>query len=298
MKLKSLTLKDQDKIARYLKYFRHELAVYSFADIFIWKNLFDISWAVIDGNLCVFFKDGFGTFLYLPPMGKCFSAQAVTLAYGLADKMNANPEVARIENIEEKDLGFFRNLGLRCRLKSRDYVVLRADMAQLRGAGFKSQRWARNYFLRNYNFSLASLRPADKPECLKLYRLWMSSRRTANPDRIYQGLMGDSLRALDAALAHYSRLGFKGICVRIDGRMRGFTFGYELNADTFCILYEITDLSVKGLAQYIFSENCRGLGRYKYINVMDDSGLDNLKKVKLAYRPVKLVSAYIARRNE
>ena len=38
------------------------------------------------------------------------------------------------------------------------------------------------------------------------------------------------------------------------------------------------------------------LKNYKFINVMDDSGLENLKKVKLSYHPVKLVPAYIVRR--
>jgi hypothetical protein len=31
---------------------------------------------------------------------------------------------------------------------------------------------------------------------------------------------------------------------------------------------------------------------------MDDSGLENLKKVKLAYKPVQLIPAYIAKKNE
>ena len=35
---------------------------------------------------------------------------------------------------------------------------------------------------------------------------------------------------------------------------------------------------------------------FKYINIMDDSGLEGLKKVKLSYRPAKLASAYIATR--
>jgi hypothetical protein len=63
---------------------------------------------------------------------------------------------------------------------------------------------------------------------------------------------------------------------------------YEINKDTFCILYEITDLSVKGLAQFIFKEFATELTGYKYINIMDDSGLENLKKVKLSYQPEKL----------
>jgi len=39
-------------------------------------------------------------------------------------------------------------------------------------------------------------------------------------------------------------------------------------------------------------EFSRELGGYKYINIMDDSGLKNLKRVKLSYKPVRLVPSF------
>jgi len=296
MKLKSISLKDKAIFNQYLKFSRHELAVYSFADIFIWKALFDISWAVIDGNLCVFFKDNFGTFLYLPPLGESFSPEAVLGSYDIAANLNKNPEVTRIENIEEKDVAAYRKLGFKCSLKSQDYLCLRKDLVSLSGNKLKSQRWAKNYFLNHYEFEFSPLLAKDKQGCLDLYDSWMGMRKAVNPEHIYQGMMEDSRIALQTALVNYRALNLKGAAVRINKKICGFTFGYELNKDTFCILYEVTDLSVKGLAQFIFSRNCAELKGYKYINVMDDSGLENLKKVKLAYKPVRLIPAYIAKK--
>jgi uncharacterized protein len=71
-----------------------------------------------------------------------------------------------------------------------------------------------------------------------------------------------------------------------------------LDKDTFCILYEITDLTIKGLSQFIFRQFCSELKDYRYINVMDDSGLENLKRVKLSYRPLKVIPAYIVKRKD
>ena len=48
----------------------------------------------------------------------------------------------------------------------------------------------------------------------------------------------------------------------------------------------------KGVENQVGSE----LKGYKFINIMDDSGLENLKKVKLSYQPLKLIPAYIAKR--
>ena len=35
---------------------------------------------------------------------------------------------------------------------------------------------------------------------------------------------------------------------------------------------------------------------FRFVNIMDDSGLDNLKTVKESYRPVRVVPAFIADR--
>jgi hypothetical protein len=102
--------------------------------------------------------------------------------------------------------------------------------------------------------------------------------------------------SLEILLKDYPKLNIIGRIVKIGGRIKAFTFGFALNKDTFCILYEITDLSVKGLAQFIFRQFCRQMEGYKYINIMDDSGLENLRKVKLSYRPVGLVPSFVITR--
>src|SRR3989442_1000484 len=62
---------------------------------------------------------------------------------------------------------------------------------------------------------------------------------------------------------------------------------------TFCILFEIADRNVKGLGAYTFREFCRELESYELINTMDDSGLEGLRRAKLAYHPLRLIESYI-----
>ena len=109
-------------------------------------------------------------------------------------------------------------------------------------------------------------------------------------------MLDDSGVILKEAFNQYSLLGFEGILVRVKGKVKAFTFGFKLNEETFCILYEITDLTCKGLAQFIFAEFCSQLKPYTFINIMDDSGLDNLRRVKLSYHPQSLLSSYSIRR--
>ena len=240
-------------------------------------------------------QDKIGSFLYLSPLGKKNNPAVITEVLDILRGLNKNPAFAHIENIEEQDLDFYQGLGLACELKSHDYLCSRADLAGLKGNRFKSKRSSYNYFIKHYDFEYKKLELRDRRDCLKLYGLWQGQRQSENPDHIYQGMLSDSRVSLKEALENYSALGFQGAAVKINKEMKGFTFGFALNKDVFCVLYEITDLSVKGLAQFIFRSFARELKNYKFINVMDDSGLENLKKVKLSYHPERLIPAYIAR---
>ena len=92
----------------------------------------------------------------------------------------------------------------------------------------------------------------------------------------------------------YEALQLAGRVVRIHNRVEGYLFGFKRREDTFCILLEITNPAIRGLAQFIFREFCRELKGYTYINVLGDSGLENLRRVKLSYRPCTIVPSYIA----
>jgi hypothetical protein len=81
----------------------------------------------------------------------------------------------------------------------------------------------------------------------------------------------------------------------ISGELKGFTVGERVNHDTAAIIIEKTDFEVFGCAQFIFKEFCKILkDKYQsqYINVGDDMGFENLKKVKMSYRPAKLIPKY------
>ncbi|MDD5595203.1 MAG: phosphatidylglycerol lysyltransferase domain-containing protein [Candidatus Omnitrophica bacterium] len=296
MKLHKLTLRNKALFNRYLGLSRHELSVYTFENIYIWKGLFRIYWVIIHGCLCVFFQDQIGTFLYLGPLAKELNPEVTTEVFKLLDGFNRNKEISRIENVEEKDLEFYRSLGFACSKKSVDYVCLREDLVELKGNRFKSKRSSLNYFLKNYEFQYLPFKKTHLDDCLKLYLAWAKERAKSNQDILYQGMLKDSLNALKILLDNYKSLNCLGRIVKVNNKIKAFTFGFKLNSDTFCVLYEIADLSQKGLAQFIFREFCSQLKDFKYINVMDDSGLENLRQVKFSYKPVKLLPAYIVKR--
>lgn len=298
MELKTLTLKDEKLFNRFLSQGRHELSVYAFENIYIWKGLFDISWRVVEDCLCVFFRDKMGCFMYLAPLGENTNEKIAQIAFAIMDGFNKNKAISRIENVEAGDLQFYKTLGFDTKLKSYDYVCLRSELANLKGNKFKHKRSSCNYFLKHYGSEYLPFLTKYSADCLRLYDYWRKQRQEVNQDRVYQGMQQDSLTALKTMLNNLKKLKITGRVVRINKQIKAFSFGFALNPQTFCILFEITDLSIKGLAQFVFRAFAQELKDYKYINIMDDSGLENLKKVKLSYHPAKLIPAYIAKRHE
>jgi hypothetical protein len=297
MQLKPLTANDNKIWGEFLRFSRHELSSYTFGNIYIWKALYNVSWCVVDENLCVFFRDKTGCFLYLPPVGRQPSAVACAAAFDTMDSINANREISRIENIEQDGRDFYRRLGYAIAEKPGEYLCSRKDLVNLRGDAFKSKRACVNFFFKHYSFECFEYSPQYHTAVVQLYRLWMGQRSSKYREVVYLGMLDDSRRCLEVLLGAWGDLGYAGMVVTVEGVVAGFTCGFPVNDRTFCVAYEITDISIKGLAQYIFREFCFRLKGYTYINVMDDSGLDNLKEVKLSYRPERKVPAYIATRN-
>jgi len=293
--LKPITAADRELFDGFLRAQEHELAEYAFQDIYVWKGLFDIRWQLIRGCLSVFFSDASGSFLYLPPLGPV-DAAVVEEAFGVLDSLNANPALSRIENVEENSLAFFSGLGYRHCLRGHEYIYSRTEMAALSGNRFKSKRACVNYFAGNNRFEYRRYVPSFAEECVGLYETWMAARAvgpTGEKDNVYRGMLSDGLNCLRVMLADYESLGMEGALLLIKGKVVAFTFGYPITDRMFCVLFEVAHPEAKGAAQYIFRDFCAGAKGYRRINCMDDSGLENLKRVKMSYRPSRLAPAYI-----
>ncbi|HKN87307.1 MAG TPA: hypothetical protein VJV04_10640, partial [Nitrospiraceae bacterium] len=64
----------------------------------------------------------------------------------------------------------------------------------------------------------------------------------------------------------------------------------------FCVLIEIADRSLAGLASYLFREFCREAYAQgaTAINTLDDSSLQTLRRSKQHYHPIRMIPSYIA----
>jgi len=140
---------------------------------------------------------------------------------------------------------------------------------------------------------------AHRDACLALLDRWKVRRDTQDPRESDASAVKRSKESAATALCldTAEQLGLKGMVVYVNEgggfSLRGFTFGEHLGTDQSSITIEKTDLAVKGLSQFIFSEFCRlHWSDRPFVNVGDDWGLPSLAWTKQSYRPARLLSKY------
>ena len=91
----------------------------------------------------------------------------------------------------------------------------------------------------------------------------------------------------ELALVYQEQLGLCGFVVDIDKKIKAYSLGYMLNSKTFCVLLEITDTTISGLAAFIYNQVCgsQAAQEARFINSMDDFGMPFVASSKEAYHP-------------
>lgn len=272
-----------------------ELSTYSFNAVFLWQDFFEFSVQAIGERLGVFAQNEIGQFMLLPPLGGEITEDVLTKCFYQMDKVNRGSGVTRIENVHEHQLKYFPTDKYIIEKKGHEYCYLKQDIIDLKGNAYKSQRSEYNKFTKsNEKYSYEPYLPEMFDECTALYDRWAENRRQKHEDEIYRHMLSENRLVHRRALEYINQLGLIGRVVKVNGKIAGYTFGYEVNQTMFCVLLEITDLSIDGLSTFIFREFCGDplLEKYQLINVMDDFGMPNVEKTKMSYHPAKLIPSY------
>jgi hypothetical protein len=263
---------------------------------YVWNGLLAYWWMELEGALCLFAQSPDGWFMPLPPIGAGSIEAPLSGAMGLLRRWNGDSSVSRVENVSTQLVPEFERLGYRVTLKEPDYLYRAADLASLVGDRFKSQRALCNRFEREQSFEVDSYQVSDRQDCRALLAEWSRQKQAEGLESFEAMLLADAASAHEIVWSQAAALRLVGRVVRIRGRLCAYTFGYWLTNATFCVLLEVTDRTVSGLAQYIFRETCRAAlaEGAEYINAMDDAGLSGLRASKQAYHPVVTIPNFVA----
>lgn len=299
MSLERLTLEDLASLTAALSRSglpgSQSLAAYAAAYHYVCNTLLSYWWTELHDAFCIFVNSPDGWFMPLPPLTNGSIEEPISAAFALMRHRNDGSPVSRIENLSASLASYLQPLGYRLTPKDSDYLYRADDLAVLPGDRYKSQRALCNRIERSKGVVVEPYTPQDRVECRVLFQRWQRQKQRESLDPFGRLLLEDAASSHEVVWSHAPALRLSGTVVRIDGVIRAYTFGYWLTSRTWCVLLEVADRTVSGLAQYLFRTTCRTVlsEGAEFINTMDDAGLPGLRLSKQTYHPVMQIPNFI-----
>ena len=299
IELKKIVLEDKPLIDGYFNRFRVPLSDYTFANNYIWFENADGYYSIINGNLCLFIRNQFLSML-LPPIGDQKLFETLVECFEIMNAENEDHHDSKIDFVHD---GFLENVDFEIFSVERqnpDYIYLTSEITELRGNKYKTKRNEINYFTKNFSFSYQPYRTEMRDMAMDLIYRWAKLRYETSKDKCcyshFVELIELERNAISRVLDHHEDLGLSGAVIVINDKIEGITFGEKIDQNTASILIEKTNFEYFGISQYLFREFChRAFPDCNLVNVGDDLGFENLRRVKMSYHPYSYGPKYIIR---
>ncbi|MBI2143203.1 DUF2156 domain-containing protein [Candidatus Woesearchaeota archaeon] len=297
--MREVTLADKGLFQKFFSGVKEPLADTTFTMRYIWAGPLKHTWTIVNGNLCVFGYDKSRYVLWGPPVGGAKLAATIMECFRIVEGMNkaagVSAKAAAIyipQCLKEDYEAVAAEIGATLGYWTQDYVYKTSDLVELKGKEFDSKRNKANFFMKNYSYSVEEFDFGSHfDDCMRLTELWKGQKEEAD-DGSWRYEIGAETEVAKTLLKFSRELGVKGIVLKVDGSVIGYSLGERLAEGMCSNIVEKTFSSVNGAAQFIFREFARQWSSYEFLNAQDDFGVDYLKRVKLSYHPARLITSY------
>lgn len=301
-----IELGSREEIEKYTGAVNHKTSGLSFSSLYMWRNINEFSWEVINGYMCIEgishleLEEGVTVhFMNMPlsPTGEydpeqlrgCileakkrfeeagFMFTMRLIPYHLTDTLyEAFPE----ELVYMSDRANY------------DYVYRRQDLVELKGRPYHQKKNHLNYFNKNYIYEYRALGSKDADEVMAFLDSWEEGKADIPADELR--MLKLEQEAMRDVLDNIETIGYYAGAIYIGGEMKAMSIGGRLNKNTVTCHVEKADASIRGLYPAITKEFCAHLPEHiRYLNREEDMDLPNLRKAKMAYKPCTMIEKYI-----
>lgn len=286
-------LHHRDKLNEYLAHNSNPCCDLSFANLFVWGETYDTSFAEAAGMLLIrCIKEG--ETIYMPPIGNGDYARAMRaivddcIRNGLETLRMLCVTDAEREALEQLHPGKFTFNHMR---DNDDYIHLTAELGELQGKKYHGKRGHVKKFHKLYNVEYRPMTADLIPDVLAMNRVWTEQHDYVADDA------DDEMQATARLLGNFEALQLKGGVLYHDGVIIGASAGsqHHPGSDTIVVHYEKGLLSFEGIysaLNNLFMADC--MEQFTYANREEDMGLEGLRKSKLSYKPDRILEKYEA----
>lgn len=286
-----ITLNDKQWMDRHFAADNRNACEYSFANNYMWRNVYQVEVAEICGCLVIRFRQEDG-YCYSYPAGEGDKKAAIEQLLLLCADKKQKLMLSPLSEADKKQLSdwFPERFLIEPDRDSFDYIYAREKLASLAG---KKLHGKRNHIARFKDGGVWSYEPMTEEntdECRAMTYSWIKMRSEKWSEEMEQEVM-----VLHEAFDHREELGLVGGVLRREGEIVAFTMGEPLNDETFVVHFEKAYPDMQGaypmINQQFVQNACEG---YTYVNREEDTGDLGLRKAKLSYYPEILLKKYVA----
>ena len=297
IKLQKLTCTDKATFDKYFGSRYCENAEYTFTNLFMWREMMNLRWAVEDEVLYMFSMNEKNFSAWQPIGAQEKMQEAITKILQVAEENRGEREfrfvVVEKSFAEELEKYPDAKFNITAERDDFDYVYLAHDLINLSGRKYHGKKNHLNAFKKEY--PEAKYLPITEeiiPKCREELNIWSETHKRANPDDPF---IGYEQAAIHEIFDHFDRFKLKGGAILLNDKVVAFTFGERLNSDTAVIHVEKADQNIRGIYAAInqnFVEH--EWSDMIYINREEDMGIEGLRKAKESYRPIKMIEKFNA----
>ncbi len=291
---KKLEIEDIIELKDYFKNCNYHISDYSSAFKVMWKNYFEIYFALVEG--CLVFKEYFQgkTYFHYPisrsdDEGCAEQALDMLEEYCIENKIRIHFTAVPADKLCKIVKRYGADLHITNRRRWRDYLYDAQDFVSFAGKKFAGQRNHINKFKRSYpRYSFCVLTDDDREDILQFLKEY-EARQLAKGTILAR----EEMQSVYKILPYVNALDLFLGGLRVDGKLIAFSLG-EVCGDQLIIHIEKALTSYEGVYPMMANEFARHnvTKDIKFINREDDAGDAGLRKSKLQYNPVALVDKY------
>ncbi|MBQ7856250.1 MAG: GNAT family N-acetyltransferase [Alistipes sp.] len=288
-----ITLQDRALFEQYVSPSPLRNCDLSFANIYCWQDTYHSEVAEYGGFMLIRFRLEADEPAYMQPIGEGDIRHIIEALKEDAARCGTTLHIcgATTQWCEALERAYPEQFAFRQERASADYIYSADDLATLPGRRYQPKRNHINRFKSRYTWHYEPLSIANIADCIRLNLRWMENKNCCTMPSQYA-----EQYALQRALLEFDHLPLRGGVLYADGEPAAFTYGSQINSDTFCIHIEKADPNIEGSATMInrlFAEEIAT--EYQYINREEDLGIEGLRYAKMKYHPVELLSKCSAR---
>src|SRR5574344_30907 len=294
---KKITIDDADFLRKYINN-QHFNCDWAIANIICWQDFYHVEWCFLLDHIIIRLHVNGGNAIgyMLHPVADTPQLTLIidlltqdAAAYGQPLRLlSLSKDECNMINHCARDPFFFDN-----NRDYEDYIYLSENLKTLRGSQYAAKRNHVNQFSSHYSYSYQPLRPNQLDECLRLEKMWLTKHFA------HETKMTAEQKAIQYAFQHFDELNLIGGSLYVGDQLIAFTYGSEINEQTFGVHIEKADTEYKGVYSVINHLFVNHLPeKYVYINREDDMGLEGLRKSKLSYYPYLMEPKYTALKSD